>query len=127
MYSEDAQGSPAEAVPTQSTDDAQFKQLSIDSLDGDHAELFRRAITRVLSTEIAETTYAQIIDGLPLSDVVKDTESGGPPDGHPINNSHRELCPGVLEKAREFREEFDPQILEFDSRVSQSTPYLTVT
>ncbi|RSL58342.1 hypothetical protein CEP53_006170 [Fusarium sp. AF-6] len=117
MSLEDSQCSPAEAVPTELTEDARFKQPSINSLDGDHVELFTRGITRVLSTEISEITYAQIIDGLPLSDVVKDTESGGPPDGHPINDSHQELCPGVLEKIREFRKDFDPQILEFDSRL----------
>lgn len=127
MSRDDAQGSLSEFVPTEFTDDVQFKRLSIDSLDDNHAELFTRAITRVLSTEIAEITYAQIIDGLPLSHVVNDTEGGGPPDGHPINKCHQELCPGVLVKTRQFREDFDPQILEFDSRVRKFAPYRIAT
>ncbi|KAJ4417539.1 hypothetical protein N0V82_006098 [Gnomoniopsis sp. IMI 355080] len=39
-------------------------------LDSDHHEIFVRALRHVLSTELAETTMAQLIDGLPLAEVV---------------------------------------------------------
>lgn len=44
--------------------------------DGQHLDIFIRAVTNILNTELAELTYAQIIDGLPLEEVVLD--SGGP-------------------------------------------------
>lgn len=103
-------------------DDAQIRQLSINMLDGDHHDLFTRAISRVLSTEIAEQTYAQIIDGLPLTGVIYESGGGSLPRDHPLHDVHHELCPGVLDKTRQFREEFDPQILSIDSRVSWSLP-----
>ncbi|KAF4469570.1 hypothetical protein FALBO_3532 [Fusarium albosuccineum] len=95
----------------------EFRQLSIDVLDGAHHDIFKRAITRILDTDIAEITYAQIVDGLPLADVAYDSAGGGPYDDHPIYDVHNELCPGVLDKTREFRQSFDPQILKFDSRL----------
>ncbi|KAJ4259710.1 hypothetical protein NW762_007641 [Fusarium torreyae] len=106
-----------EAPSSEFKEGTKFKQLSIDVLETAHRELFGRAITRILSTEISETTYAQIIDGLPLSDVAYDSAGGGPPDGHPIEHVHQDFCPGVLEKTRKFRQEFDPEILRFDSRL----------
>jgi hypothetical protein len=63
--------------------DAEFKKISIESLDGQHRDIFTRAVTNVLSTDIAVLTYAQIIDGLPLTDVAQDTSGGGLPDMHP--------------------------------------------
>ena len=93
------------------------RQLSIADLDGEHHQLLVRAITRILSTELAEVTYAQIIDGLPTGDVAY--EAIVPPrDGHPIDQGHNQLCPGMLDKAREFRDGFQPEILTFDSQVS---------
>ena len=45
---------------------------TIEILDGPHQQAVRLAISNILNTEIAETTYAQIVDGLPLIDVVRD-------------------------------------------------------
>jgi len=109
-------GSPVVGPSVDSSESTKFQQLSIDILDEDHRELFTRAVTRILSTDIAEITYAQIIDGLPLFDVLLDSRDGLFPKGHPIRN-HTQLCPGILDKTREFRDKFRPQILQFDSRV----------
>lgn len=98
------------------------RQLSLADLDKKHRELLVRAVTRILSTEIAEITYAQITDGLPTGDVAYDAryepysnlDHGGI---HPIDHAHDELCPGMLEKTREFRNKFQPEILTFNSKV----------
>ena len=110
-------------VAKQSAEDMEeSRQLSIADLDGKHRELLVRAITRILLTEIAETTYAQIIDGLPTGDVAYDARKepynsleGGV---HPIDHAHNELCPGMLDKTREFRDGFRPEILRFNAEVS---------
>lgn len=92
------------------------RQLSLAQVDGEHRWLLDRAISRILSTEIAEETYAQILDGLPTSSVAYDRRSP-PHRNHPIAHAHRELCPGMLEKARKFRDDFCPDILMFGFKV----------
>ncbi|KAH7022036.1 hypothetical protein EDB80DRAFT_693958 [Ilyonectria destructans] len=84
-------------------------------LGGAHHDVLIRAISNVLSTEIAEETYAQIIDGLPLASVVQDTSDAGLHDDHPIHDAHKELCSGVLEKTREFRKDVDLSLIKLDS------------
>ncbi|KAL2129736.1 hypothetical protein VTI74DRAFT_7383 [Chaetomium olivicolor] len=79
--------------------DLESRQLSIADLDGEHRQQFERAISRVLSTELAEVT---LIKGIPLT-------------------THEELCPGMLDKAREFRDGFQPEILTFDSEASRKS------
>lgn len=91
-------------------------QLSFTDLDGEHRQLLERAISRILFTELAEVTYAQIIDGLPIADVAYDSR-GPPHGGHPIDGGHEELCPGMLDKARQFRADFQPDVLVFNSKV----------
>jgi hypothetical protein len=104
-------------MEAQKGETAQFQQLNIDALDEAHREILTRAISRVLSTDIALITFAQIIDGLPLDSVANDSSSGGPLPEHPVQD-HTELCPGVLEKTHEFHRGFRPEILSFESRVS---------
>ena len=95
---------------------AAARQLSLADLEGEHHERLVRAIARILATELAETTYAQIIDGLPTGDVAYD---GVVPryDGHPIDHAHDELCPDMLDKSRKLRDGFRPEILTFNSQV----------
>lgn len=87
------------------------------SLEGDHLDAFARADSNILSTEIAEVTYAQIIDGLPISSVALESASDPLPDLHPIHDHHKDLCPGVRERTRGFRERFDPGSLQLDAAV----------
>ncbi|KAK4245686.1 hypothetical protein C7999DRAFT_42773 [Corynascus novoguineensis] len=96
------------------------RKLFLEDLAGDHRRLLIRAIERVLSTEVAEFTYAQIIDGLPTGDVAvnsRDQPYGYDQHLHPIYSAHDELCPGTIEEARQFRHEFQPEILAFDSKL----------
>ena len=42
-------------------------------LDGAHEKLYLRAVRNVISTEVAEFTFAQIYDGFPIYSVKLDT------------------------------------------------------
>ncbi|KAK4148634.1 hypothetical protein C8A00DRAFT_47553 [Chaetomidium leptoderma] len=92
-------------------------KLSIATLENQHRDIFIRAVTNVLSSQIAEVTYAQIVDGLPLSDTAFDVYRSCVCVGHPLLDEHQELCPGVIEHARELGANFDAGALEMDSRL----------
>ncbi|KAI7764074.1 hypothetical protein LZL87_006456 [Fusarium oxysporum] len=66
-----------------------------------HRQILDRAIRNVLSTQLAQFTYAQIIDGLPIADVAWDRRLPGIMGEHIIDD-HETLCPGALEKAQEY-------------------------
>ncbi|KAJ0337733.1 hypothetical protein COL922a_006430 [Colletotrichum nupharicola] len=85
--------------------------------DADHRDTFTRALWNVLGTEVAEITFAQIVDGLPLAEVAQDSGNGSLPNEHPIHDLHRQLCPGVIEKTHEFRDKFDPGTIQIDSKL----------
>ncbi|KAJ4300573.1 Phosphate metabolism transcription protein [Collariella sp. IMI 366227] len=66
-------------------------ELSAERPEEDHRQLLVRAITRILHIELAEMTYAQIIDGLPIGDVAWDAYYH-PYRGHPIIvDAHEDL------------------------------------
>lgn len=97
---------------------AGLRQLAIHTLDQAHQDTVRSAIARILDTDLAEITYAQIIDGLPLGEVAFESRGGMPHSDHPINHCHDRLCDGIMNRTRELHRTFDPKILQFDSRVS---------
>ena len=100
------------------------QKLSIMDLDTAHREVFSAAILKILATELAEITYAQIVDGLPLDHIARETSRPWFTRDHPFWDSHHELCPGVLDKVREFRACFCPAILSFDPKVLTHFPDL---
>jgi hypothetical protein len=85
-------------------------------LDAHHLDALRRAISNILATDLALTTFAQIIDGLPLYKVAWDKRTPLLHRQHPINH-HITLCSGVLEKAREIRANFNLDTLTFKPEV----------
>lgn len=96
---------------------------SIVSLDTEHQESFRRAISNLFATDLAERAYAQILDGLPTQQSLRDSYFWI--EGHPVYEiPHKEICKGFIEKAREFRATFDPSSLEFKPSVSLNMPLL---
>lgn len=90
---------------------------SINILDGEYHELVARAVRNTLLTEIAQSTFAQIVDGLPLLSVLEDTHCGLDlrPD-HPLF-AHESLCPGAFEKTKQLLERFDVHDLSFNTSV----------
>ncbi|KAH7322475.1 hypothetical protein B0I35DRAFT_350840 [Stachybotrys elegans] len=97
-------------------DIAEPRQLSIDSLDGPHRDILERAISRVLATDVAEHTFAQIIDGLPTSRVAKE-EASGLPHGHPLRYTHTELCAGIREKTQDLWNQFSMSDINLDAQL----------
>lgn len=89
---------------------------NLDILDEVHKSTFGQALMNILSTDVAEFTYAQILDGLPTEDSLRE----GYPwmEGHPVNElEHQQLCAGFIDKAREFRIQFDLSQLNLDDSV----------
>jgi hypothetical protein len=104
--------------PTVASDDkAEARQLTVGDLGQQHRDVLTRAILNALSTPVAETTFAQILDGAPLSQSVQDVPGWIYPLHHPVRTKHLELCPGVLDMARHSRSTFDLNELRFDFRV----------
>ena len=101
-----------------SSSEPQPEQQSIEFLKTEHRDAFSRAVSNVLTSPIAEITYGQVIDGLPLSEVSLDTHEGTVCPGHPLLDKRFELSPGVLEQARQLRTSFDATLLRFDTKVS---------
>ncbi|EXM02754.1 hypothetical protein NOF04DRAFT_22340 [Fusarium oxysporum II5] len=78
----------------------------LDVLDNEHRKVLERAVRNLLSTEVAEVIYAQILDGLPTEKSLRD--SSDYVKDHPVHSiQHTEICPGYVEKAREFSNQFD--------------------
>ncbi|KAK4657128.1 hypothetical protein QC762_210210 [Podospora pseudocomata] len=90
-----------------------------------HYTLLIRAMRNVLSSKLAQFTYAQIIDGLPIEDVAWDQRIPAVCGNHPIEH-HPELCPGALEFALEYKDKLDFKLLSFPRELTtkyvQSTP-----
>ena len=100
----------------------QIRRETMDSLPEAHRDALVHALQNILSTDIAEVTYAQILDGVPLAEVANDRYSPHFVDRrHPVQR-HTTLCPGVIEQTNAFLSSFDPRILKFDSRVRARTP-----
>ncbi|KAI7779212.1 hypothetical protein LA080_001060 [Diaporthe eres] len=93
-----------------SDESEQLASLSL--LDAEHMAAFRRALDKVLLTEVAENTCAEIIDGLPTRESWRDFNPWRP--GHPVEElKHDKLCAGSHEKARELRSDLDIYLLSF--------------
>ncbi|KAI1868788.1 hypothetical protein JX265_006767 [Neoarthrinium moseri] len=90
----------------------QTETLSPENLDGEHLNALTTALDHLLRTELAEFTYAQIIDGYPTTDSFHQFDWHPDLPDHPVK-LHTSLCDGVLEQARAFRAAFDPLSLRF--------------
>lgn len=88
--------------------------MALACLDAEHLASLDRALANLLSTPNAEFTYAQIVDGMPTSDVYVMYHWFY--EGFPVLN-HEELCPGAMDKTRAFRSQFDIASLKFEPKV----------
>ncbi|RKK26191.1 hypothetical protein BFJ63_vAg6645 [Fusarium oxysporum f. sp. narcissi] len=88
----------------------------LDVLDNEHRKVLERAVRNLLSTEVAEVIYAQILDGLPTEKSLRD--SSDYVKDHPVHSiQHTEICPGYVEKAREFSNQFDLSQLQIKFKI----------
>ncbi|KAK3292398.1 uncharacterized protein B0H64DRAFT_329123 [Chaetomium fimeti] len=93
----------------------------VSNLPQRHRDVFERALRRVLSTDLAQVTYAQIIDGFPVVNVAEDMRGWGIDPDHPVfRDNHDKLCPGAWERLTEFRDSFDIDVLSMDERLLHS-------
>ncbi|KLO90767.1 uncharacterized protein LW93_062 [Fusarium fujikuroi] len=83
---------------------------TIDAMGTRFRQAFVQALMRVMETDVAEMTFAEIIDGLPTIGSYQDFH--WPQDGHPATQ-HFEVCPGMVEKARQLRSDYPPTRLKF--------------
>lgn len=99
---------------------------NLDILDDDHQNTLDQAVKNVLSTESAERAYAQILDGLPTEQSLRDSQDYV--KDHPVHSiEHSEICPGYMENAREFRNGFDLFQLRLGSKVRPSHSTLLIS
>ncbi|CAP67156.1 uncharacterized protein PODANS_1_21720 [Podospora anserina S mat+] len=91
-------------------------EVSIEVLDPEHYHALVKAIRNILSTELAELSIAQLIDGLPLMISVFESRGCLVGKGHPLLE-HETLCDGALQQAKQLRDGFDPAVLSFSSKV----------
>ncbi len=111
------------ATPTPESDMAptaifmqQRPKVSLEVLEPEHYHILVRAIQNVLSTELAELTMAELVDGLPLASTGWGAAGNLLCRDHPLNE-HKTFCDGVIDQTRAFRDAFDPRILQLDSWV----------
>jgi hypothetical protein len=102
---------PAPERPTEN----QFSSLGL--LDEEHMTTFRNALDKVLLTEISESTYSEIVDGLPTLDLWNEFYYWVPGINPMVELKHKELCTGSWEKAEKLCTEFDIYILHFSTQV----------
>lgn len=91
----------------------------LDVLDETHRRALNRAVGNVLRTEVAELTYAQILDGLPTVKSV--TDSYPYLKDHPVYTiNHVDICPGFVELARDHRSVFTMHNMDFNTKVTNT-------
>lgn len=99
---------------------AHLQRIPLENLTTDHLNIFHRALSRVLGSELAIDTFAQIVDGLPIADVAWDKRYPGIfGDDHPIE-AHASLCPGVKDTTGAYLEQYDLHSLVFDLKLVQA-------
>lgn len=99
--------------------ESEITKVSISNLTTEHLDIFVKTLSKVLSTNLAERTFSQVIDGLPTCDVY---DKYGECRREDID-AHEEPCPDSVEAFKRFRADFSPNTLEIDSKVGGSSTY----
>ena len=87
---------------------------SITTLNAHHRLSLQRAALRILHTDHTEDTYAELLDGMPTTKAYRECFYSW--KTHP-SSRHSELSPGIHDKIREFRANFDIKTLQFSTSV----------
>lgn len=100
-------------------DSQHVRRSTIDELgSGEHLAAYTRALATVMSTDVARSTCAQIVDGAPLSQTLS-LMPARPELTHPVYQ-HSKLRDGVREKIAQVLDTSNSHVLQFDFDVSQS-------
>ncbi|KAI2604691.1 hypothetical protein GGR54DRAFT_621586 [Hypoxylon sp. NC1633] len=109
---------PEQILNASNADDTtRVKKVSLDTLDEAHRVPVTKAILNILSTDLAESTFCQIVDGLPLAAVYDEAYCDTLMDAKHPAFQHEKLCPGVNEETRNLYSEFAPTQLQFEITV----------
>jgi hypothetical protein len=98
----------------------QSVKVSVSNLQGDHLFAFNRTLSSVLSTALAERTFAQIIDGLPTRDDVGYFPTYSKEIGDNTASSLE-----AMEAVRRLREHFNTFSTLVDVKVSSNPSFIT--
>jgi hypothetical protein len=80
----------------------------VSGLPQQHRDVFERPLWNVLSTETAQITYAQIIDGFPIVSFARDKRGENLDPDHPIfQERHDTLCLWAWKRMKQFHSSFD--------------------
>lgn len=112
----------SDPTPERPTED---QPSSLGLLDEGHMNTFRNALEKVLLTEVSESTYAEIADGLPTLDSWNEFHYWVPGMNPVMELEHKELCAGSREKAKKLRTEFDIYTLRFPTQVCSSITFVS--
>lgn len=100
-------------------EESHVRKATINDLgSGEHFALYTRSLERVMSTDISQSIFAQLVDGAPLSQTLS-LMPGGPEPSHPVYE-HSKLCDGVHERVEQILDASNLHVLQFDFDVSQS-------
>lgn len=98
---------------------------SLGLLDEEHMTMFRNALERVLLNEVSESTYAEILDGLPTLNSWNEFHYWVTGLNPVVELEHKELCDGSRERAKKLRAEFDIYTLRFPTQVCSSITFVS--
>lgn len=87
-------------------------KVAASSLSPEHLQAFNQTLRHIVSTDIANHTLAQIVDGLPTRDVYYDYAHH-----HADIDSHLEPNSKAVKMAKALQEDFRPETLYIDSDV----------
>ncbi|KAL2121875.1 hypothetical protein VTJ04DRAFT_2330 [Mycothermus thermophilus] len=82
------------------------ERLPISTLSPPKREMLERAIKNIMSTDLCRETFAQVVDGLPLSHAAFEARVFLCMY-HPLLNDHKELCNGVVDETEKLCSEID--------------------
>ncbi len=93
----------------------QTVNISVNDLQADHLFAFNRTLSSILSTTLAERTFAQIVDGLPMRDDV-----GYFPTYSKEIGDNTAPSPEAMKAASELPEHFNTYTILVDAKVSSN-------
>lgn len=112
----------ASATITSNYSAPMLKTKYLNLLDQVHRRALAQAVRNILATELAETAYAQILDGLTTEQSLMDSYTFQENDHPVVALNNVDICPGFVDKPRQFRSDFDPSQLRYQPRVGETGP-----
>ena len=91
----------------------QTARISVNDLQDDHLFAFNRTLGSILTSALAQRTFAQIIDGLPTRDDI----GYFPTYSKEIANNPTS-SPGAMEAAKELQQRFNTYISQVNAKVN---------